>query len=171
MIVEAMLLLTLQSTPTERAIERRAPSLEGGARKRLAAAVEKEAKAAHFDPLFVLAVVEEESFYDPKAVSPTGAKGLMQIVPSTFKRMGGRGSSFNVEENVHVGVEYLRRLRRAFGSRDLYLIAYSAGPKPVLDHWYGIKTLDESLYFYPKEVKERYRKIRRAAAVTELASR
>lgn len=79
------------------------------------------------------AVIRAESAYDPRAVSPKGAIGLMQLLPATGLRFGAR-DLFSVEQNVDAGAGYLRWLMGLFDDRlDLVLAAYNAGEKAVVD--------------------------------------
>jgi soluble lytic murein transglycosylase-like protein len=103
---------------------------------RLAAAVVSEARARDFDPSLVLAVIEVESGFDNFAVSPVGAVGLMQILPSTgealARRLGipwrGNRTLFDPAANVKLGVAYLHELRERFGHLPTALAAYNWGP-------------------------------------------
>ena len=78
----------------------------------------------------VAAVVWVESAGNPAAVSPKGAKGLMQLMDSTARMLGVR-DVFDPEENVRAGARYLRQLLDEFGSLPLALAAYNAGPARV----------------------------------------
>lgn len=75
----------------------------------------------------VRAIIQRESNWQPCAVSPKGAKGLMQLMPATARRLGVRDSC-NVEQNISGGVRYLAWLMRVFHN-DLRLVAagYYAG--------------------------------------------
>jgi soluble lytic murein transglycosylase-like protein len=79
----------------------------------------------------VRAVVQVESAYNPYAISPKGAQGLMQLMPSTAHRFGVK-NAFNPEENVRAGVAYLRQLLDRYDNdEELALAAYNAGPNAV----------------------------------------
>ena len=73
------------------------------------------------------AIIQRESNWQPCAVSPKGAKGLMQLMPATARRLGVRDSC-NIEQNISGGVRYLAWLMRVFHN-DLRLVAagYYAG--------------------------------------------
>jgi len=93
--------------------------------------VEQTANRLQVDPQLVHAIIQVESEYDPKAVSPKGAMGLMQLIPETAQRFGV-GDPFNPKENIEGGVSYLRYLLDLFGG-DLprSLAAYNAGEGAV----------------------------------------
>jgi len=78
----------------------------------------------------IAAVVWVESAGNPAAVSPKGAKGLMQLMDSTARMLGVR-NVFDPEENLQAGARYLRQLLEEFGSLPLALAAYNAGPARV----------------------------------------
>ncbi|HEX4886373.1 MAG TPA: lytic transglycosylase domain-containing protein [Casimicrobiaceae bacterium] len=108
--------------------------------QRFASLIESEAKRQGLDPALVRAVVAVESAYEPAAVSPKGAVGLMQVIPATAERYGlatdRRGS---IEQklkdpatNVRIGTRYLSDLIERFGQDlKLALAAYNAGEGAV----------------------------------------
>lgn len=85
------------------------------------------ARHYHVPVPLVRAIVQRESNWQPCAISPKGAKGLMQLMPATARRLGVRDSC-NVEQNISGGVRYLAWLMRLFHN-DLRLVAagYYAG--------------------------------------------
>ena len=117
-------------------LDSRRTGLEPADIARLAVAVISEARARDFDPSLVLAVIEVESGFDNFAVSPAGAIGLMQILPSTgealARRLGipwrGSRTLFDPVANVKIGVAYLHELRERFDHLPTALAAYNWGP-------------------------------------------
>lgn len=78
------------------------------------------------------AVVAVESGFDPQAVSPKGAKGLMQLMPETARRFGVK-NIFSVQDNLHGGAAYLKQLLALFDNDlALALAAYNAGEGAVM---------------------------------------
>ena len=82
------------------------------------------------DPGLVRAMVEVESGFEPRAVSPKGAAGLMQIMPGTGKDLG-LVDAFDGAGNLEAGIRYMRALLDAYGDTRLALAAYNAGPGRV----------------------------------------
>ena len=83
------------------------------------------------DPALLAAVARQESGFDPAAVSPAGAQGLMQLMPATAQGLGV-ADSFNPSQAVDGAARLLRDLISRFGQVDLALAAYNAGPGAVL---------------------------------------
>jgi soluble lytic murein transglycosylase-like protein len=91
----------------------------------------------------IRAVIMQESNYDPRAVSPTGAQGLMQLMPETAARMQVR-DAFDPRENIFGGTRYLRVLANMFnGDLELTIAGYNAGEGAVV-RFAGIPPYEET---------------------------
>lgn len=82
------------------------------------------------DEALLAAVLRAESNFNPRAVSPKGAKGVMQIMPATGRELGLR-DFFDPEANLDAGARYLAHLLREFPTPELAIAAYNAGPDAV----------------------------------------
>ena len=92
---------------------------------------EKAGGEVELSPRLLEAVAYVESRFNPEAVSPKGAQGIMQLMPQTAAELGVDPG--NPEQNVRGGADYLRRLVTMFGNNvELALAAYNAGPSAVL---------------------------------------
>lgn len=98
------------------------------------AIINQAAVDQQLDPALVRAVAQVESGFNPRAVSPAGAKGIMQLMDPTARSLGVR-DPFDAAQNVSGGVRYLRQMLQRFGGDErLALAAYNAGPGAVLRH-------------------------------------
>jgi soluble lytic murein transglycosylase len=104
--------------------------------------INKYAEQQNLDPALLSAVILEESRFDPQAISVSGARGLMQIMPATGKEIAkklkirpyGDPHLYDPEINIRFGSWYLARLLEEFGGKFyLAVAAYNAGPKAVRD--------------------------------------
>jgi soluble lytic murein transglycosylase len=103
----------------------------------------KESSKYQLDPILILAVIDVESKFQFRAISPAGARGIMQIMPATGKflvrRVGGLAEEIKAEQftpehldnpivNIKLGTYYLHDLRKSFQNLSKALIAYNLGP-------------------------------------------
>ena len=81
------------------------------------------------DPAITLSIAKSESGFRQEARSPRGAVGVFQLMPSTARRMGL--NPYTMEDNVKGGIMYYKSMYKMFGSMELALAAYNAGPGNV----------------------------------------
>ncbi len=85
----------------------------------------------NIDPFLVKLIIQKESQFNPRAVSRSGAIGLMQLMPETARRLGVK-NPFDPAQNIEGGIKFLRSLFDMFnGDLELTLAAYHAGPSLV----------------------------------------
>jgi soluble lytic murein transglycosylase-like protein len=124
--------------------------------------VERAANRYGLESALLHAVIAVESGYDPKARSPKGAGGLMQLMPGTARRYGV-ADAFDPVQNVDGGARYLRDLLQQFDSDlSLVLAAYNAGENAVTRNQNRIPRIRETLNYVPK-VLAHYRKYQGSA--------
>lgn len=122
------------------------------------------AKQHRLSPALLRAVIKAESDFDPRAVSRTGALGLMQLMPRTAAAMKV-ADPFNPVENIAGGAKYLRYLLNRFhGDLPLALAAYNAGEYRV-KRWQQIPPIQET-QFYVKKVLTYYGVFRKGGKVS-----
>ncbi len=110
----------------------RAPS-PALAEKPFAKEIEAVARDSNLDPALVHAIIHVESRHRQDALSPKGATGLMQVLPTTAQRYGVSAPARSAAENLKAGTRYLQDLMRMFdGKLDLVLAAYNAGEGAVM---------------------------------------
>jgi soluble lytic murein transglycosylase-like protein len=108
------------------------------------------------EPALLHAMIETESGYDPQAVSPKGAVGLMQLMPATAKRFGVTDRT-DATSNIYGGARYLNYLLQLFnGNLRLALAGYNAGENAVKRYGNKIPPYRETKN-YVKKVMKRYR--------------
>ena len=102
----------------------------------------------------VHAIIEQESSWNPRALSDKGAAGLMQLMPGTAKAYGVR-NPYSVTDNLSGGVQYLANLLRRFnGEMRLAVAAYYCGSRP-LDRR-GLAYRNRDVVAYVEAVRRRY---------------
>lgn len=108
------------------------------------------------DPYLIFCVMEQESHFNVHALSPKGARGLMQLMPGTAARFGVR-HSFDPGQNIAGGTRYLKQLMAKFNGRvDLVLASYNAGEGAVVRFGHRVPPYRETRN-YVKRISFRYR--------------
>jgi hypothetical protein len=124
--------------------------------KRIYKVVDKVSPQYEVDPQLVMAFIAVESGFNPRAVSPKNAQGLMQLIPETARRFRVK-DAFNEEDNIKGGVRYLQWLLSFFrGNVPLVAAAYNAGEKAV-EKYRGIPPYPETRD-YVRRITALYRK-------------
>jgi len=134
----------------ERELAPRLKKISSSEIRAVAEVIVDESAFGGFDPFFIVAVIEAESNFDVEAISPTGARGLMQVLPSTFREVSSAPRMFDPVENVRAGIAYLSKLSKQFKKQERLLLAYNVGPGGAIS---GIQN------DYPKKVMGKYRQI------------
>jgi soluble lytic murein transglycosylase-like protein len=116
--------------------------------------VEAAAARYNMDADLITSVIAVESNFDPKAVSPKKARGLMQLLPETAARLGVRNIE-DPQENIDAGTRYLRELLEKYNNNlVLALAAYNAGPERI--QRYGRVPPFAETISYVRRVKRNY---------------
>lgn len=122
--------------------------------------VDDAARRHNVDPLLVNSVIRVESGFNPAAVSPKGAQGLMQLIPATARRFGV-DDPFDPKKNIEGGVKYLEYLQSLFpNDLNLMIAAYNAGEGAV-SHYNSIPPYPETVA-YVDRVHQHYANAKRA---------
>jgi len=115
--------------------------------------VTRESSANEVDPYLVYSLMKQESLFDPRAISPAFAYGLMQLLPTTARRVAGNPDIggedlFDPALNIRLGSAYLAELSRRYEGESIFMLAgYNAG-EAAADSWrkrYGKLDVDEMI--------------------------
>jgi soluble lytic murein transglycosylase-like protein len=119
----------------------------------LSGLIQEQAQAQGIDADLLKAIMKNESSFNPKAVSPAGAQGLMQLMPGTAASLGVN-NSFDPAQNIAGGAKYLKGLLTKYQSVPKAVAAYNAGPGAV-DKYQGVPPYKETSQ-YVKKVMQSY---------------
>jgi hypothetical protein len=107
------------------------------------------------DPYLIFCVMEQESQFNSRAVSPKGARGLMQLMPGTARRFGVR-NPHDPSQSIDGGTRYLKELMGMFGGRtELVLASYNAGEGAVMRYGHRVPPYAETRN-YVRRIGSRY---------------
>lgn len=118
---------------------------------------------------FIKAVIRQESVFDPEAISPRGALGLMQLMPDTANEYGCTVNAevderLDPERNVMAGTKYLAKLLKDYGGdKRLTLAGYNAGPGHVREYS-GVPPFPETQHYIAKVLEYEAEELAEASA-------
>jgi len=120
----------------------------------------KMAKYYKLDPLLIKAIIKVESNFNPDAVSPKGAMGVMQLMPDTASNYGV-SNAFDPHDNIKGGSKYFYKLMDMFNNNvTLALAGYNAGENAVIKYGYSVPPYEETLA-YVDSVHAHYRYLKK----------
>jgi soluble lytic murein transglycosylase-like protein len=123
----------------------------------LSAIISNASSRSQIDADFIASVIHAESANNPRAVSPKGAQGLMQLMPETARQLGVQ-NSLDPAENVDGGVRFLRELLLRYnGNAAKALAAYNAGPQRV-QQYNGVPPFRETQTYVTRVIRDYNRK-------------
>jgi soluble lytic murein transglycosylase-like protein len=128
------------------------PPGSDGARQIIDRSILQAAEKYDLPPALIRGVVQAESNYRVKAVSPAGAQGLMQLMPATAQELGVE-DPFDITQNIDGGARYLRQMLDLFdGDVRHALAAYNAGPGTV-KRYNGIPPYPETAHYVNRVIR------------------
>lgn len=148
-----------ESLGTLAAADTRRPRGWSTGRPKIDALIRQNGAKHGVDPYLIFCVMEQESHFNARALSPKGAAGLMQLMPGTAARFGVR-NSYDPAQNISGGTRYLRQLMAKFNNRvDLVLASYNAGEGAVVRFGHRVPPYRETRN-YVKRISFRYRQVK-----------
>ena len=133
-------------------------------------AIRNAAQRYNLDADLLHCVIAVESNFDPKAVSPKNARGLMQLLPQTAALFGVK-NIFDPEENVNAGSHYLHDLLTKYNNNlTLALAAYNAGPERVDQYGHRVPPYLETMK-YVQRITKSYAKLKSASTTAPANSK
>lgn len=147
-------------------LEEHAPGWSERELDTVAQTVDETARISGIDPHLVLGMMYAESTFDPDAASTKGARGLLQVMPSTARAFAARAgvewqgpeTLSDLEANIRIGVTYFGYLLRKFrGDVDLALAAYCHGPARIYELLRAHGRLPDDAAAYAARVQQRRR--------------
>ncbi|MFZ3372079.1 MAG: lytic transglycosylase domain-containing protein, partial [Desulfitobacteriaceae bacterium] len=119
--------------------------------------IETAATKYKLHPALIAAVMEQESGGDPNSLSPTGAIGLMQLMPETARSLGV--NPYDPTQNIDGGAHYLQQQLASFGNEEAALAAYNAGPGNVQSQrWLNFSETRDYVQRVPR-LEDKYKRI------------
>jgi len=119
---------------------------------KIRAEVREAAERHGMQESLLYSVIRHESAFDPEAVSPKGAQGLMQLMPGTASDLGVLDAQ-DPAQNIAAGARYLAQMHDRFSCWHLALAAYNAGPERVRSHA-GIPPFEETQQYVKRVLKD-----------------
>lgn len=131
----------------------RTPSFQGSDGNSIEEAVSASSSRNNVSPNLIRSVIRAESGFNPSAISPKGAQGLMQLMPQTAARLGVQ-DAFDPADNVEGGTRYLKQLLGLYHNDVVKaLAAYNAGPERV-QRYKGIPPYPETIAYVNRVIKD-----------------
>lgn len=119
-------------------------------------AVERASRKYGIDKSLIMAVIKQESDFNPKSTSGAGAMGLMQLMPDTAREVGVN-NPYDIGQNIDGGTRYLKKMLDIHGSsKELALAAYNAGPGTL--KYRGVKNTSD-ISRLPYETRDYVQKV------------
>ena len=143
--------LVIRDSASPRRLEKKSAFADRTQRREQFIPIIRQVAYAHsVDPALLAALIDVESGFEPTAMSPKGAMGLMQLIPMTASQYGLR-EPYDPSKNIEAGTRFLRDLLSLHnGNIALALAAYNAGQGSVSRHKQRIPPYGETLLYVPK---------------------